>query len=275
MSFIYAKKEYLKECKLNSVQILSDTKIDTMSLNNSKTSKTYKTINTYGIIKSLIICPSCCISFAGNNIDKATKLIDSLIENKEFSIDSLMEEAFEIHNTSENINDIEFIICYSDEKNEVHINCIKNGEIEKDVYLAWIGTYAALKSLQEEVSKGLNTFSAFQNVVLGGKIDCVGGLINSVTYNYDQKSFKYQEYTLTAVYREKLYKSNDIIEIVGSKEEGAFQMHMFENMGEVYYEFPQIDRIILFTKMRYEDDDKKFPHFLLPILLEASTSKVL
>lgn len=55
-------------------------------------------------------------SFAGNNIDKATRLIDILVRKKEFSIDYLLEVAFEIHIKSKSANDIEFIICYVDEK---------------------------------------------------------------------------------------------------------------------------------------------------------------
>lgn len=54
-------------------------------------------------------------------------------------------------------------------KNEIHIYCIKNGEMERDVYVAWIGTQDALEELQKEVQNGLEVFSAFRNVVLVGK----------------------------------------------------------------------------------------------------------
>lgn len=52
MSFVYVKKEYLKEFGIFSIQILGDTKIDTISLNIPKISKTYEMVKTYGIIKS-------------------------------------------------------------------------------------------------------------------------------------------------------------------------------------------------------------------------------
>ena len=239
MSFVYVKKEYLKESGIFSIQILGDTKIDIISLNIPKISKTYKMVKTYGIIKSLIICPCCCISFAGNNIDKATRLIDILIGKKEFSIDYLLEVAFEIHKKSESANDIEFIICYVDQKNEMHIYCIKNGEMERDVYVAWIGTQAALKELQKETQNGLEVFSAFRNVVLGGKVNCVGGLVSYVNYDYEEKSFKYQDYLISDICRGQTYNTGDTIKIIGTKEEGAFQMSVSGGMEEVFYQFEE------------------------------------
>ena len=74
------------------------------------------------MVKSIIIAPKCCISFAGNNIAHAHKLL-SILYNQQFTKEYLLDLALEIHCAAPD-DDIEFIICLADEDNETELICI-------------------------------------------------------------------------------------------------------------------------------------------------------
>lgn len=123
MSFIYAKK-YHEEingeffCRTN---IFSDTKISLEGTSNCNWgTKTRKVLEKYGLIKSIIISPKCCISFAGNNIAHAHTLLSKLYDMEYFEEDKLVQTALDIHRKAPK-GEIEFIICLADEKNSTEI----------------------------------------------------------------------------------------------------------------------------------------------------------
>lgn len=134
MSFIYAEKNYIQHLdqRFPVTHIYSDTRlvIDEASSLNWNPS-TLSAIKKYGIIKSIILGPRCCISFAGNNIAYAHQLLEQLHTWQSFTGKQLIDFAYQIHKSAP-VDDIEFIICLADENDETHITCIKNNTIEAE-----------------------------------------------------------------------------------------------------------------------------------------------
>ena len=149
MSFIYAEKNRLV-CNSEIIQTLSiysDTKVSFNDNFSNWSKPTRRYLEQYGIVKSLILHSTCCISFAGNNILYVGKLLDDLAKQKDFTANYLCKKAFEIHKEAP-INDIEFIICYI-ENTEQHIVCIKNGKMHIDCINAWIGSSETFIEMQK------------------------------------------------------------------------------------------------------------------------------
>lgn len=143
MSFIFAEKSGY------CTQIYSDTKVtfdEQSKLNWGE--NTRNAMGTYGLIKSIIIRDNCCISFAGNDIRLAHKLLQQLIDLGEFSEDQLLDCALKIHRSAP-LNDIEFLVCIADKHDETNIICIKEKEITFNCSNAWIGSETAFLKMQE------------------------------------------------------------------------------------------------------------------------------
>ena len=125
MSFIYAEKYYESTLNKETVRILCDTKATLDEYSSTNISKEgCDLLSKYGLVKSTIISPKLCISFAGNNILYAAKLFKQLFELGAFEEEDVSKYALKIHKDASNPNEIEFIISYVT-NGEIHIDCIK------------------------------------------------------------------------------------------------------------------------------------------------------
>lgn len=151
MSFIYAEKYTItnEEGQLDQLSIYSDTKVMLNGAIRANWSKKQKeNIEKYGLIKSIIVSPKCCISFAGNNISHANKLLSMIYSQRSFHLDELLKWAYDIHKHAKT-DDIEFLVCFADGDDETEIISIKNNEIIRDCKSAWIGSKATFNKMQE------------------------------------------------------------------------------------------------------------------------------
>lgn len=284
MSFVYARKytiEY-EGGKLNSTDIYSDTKISLIGANKANWSEmTRKNIEKYGLIKSVILNPKCCISFAGNNIAYAHELLYKLYEKHELSEDALINLAFDIH-LSAGENEIEFIICLAHDNNETEIICIKDKKLYRNCTVAWIGSFYAFRSLREYETNNKhnnNFLDAFKYAVERCGDNSVGGFNIVVKFNDLNAKFKYGERIESVCERTQKVLSGELIKIFGSAEEGGYTACYHESCDEVIINLAQANVSIIYTqKYRLHDDDilnTNTKCFLLPIIVDSKTGKVL
>ncbi len=196
MSFVYAEKTK-KKIIGEVLSIYSDTKIEIDDTAGASLSKEQiRAIQKYGIIKSVIICPEFCISFAGNNISLASKLFKSLYEFGTFYRKDVIRLALDIHKSRESLSDIEFIITSCEDGNAM-IDCIKDGCIYGDVPFAWIGSYRAFCEFQKyrlennDGDSSDRTDNSFRRVVEGCGDESVGGFCFKVSYYHNSTGFGY------------------------------------------------------------------------------------
>lgn len=284
MSFVYAIK-YTRECEGHAhkcTHIYSDTKLTldgTSKLNWGD--NTRSAIERYGLIKSVIINPKCCISFAGNNIAFAHQLLEILYEMKEFSEEDLLHHALKIH-TDHPPDKVEFIICLADENGETEITCIKNHSIQRNCSIAWIGSYDAFKSLRKYQSDNParmdNHLCAFMHSMQDCGDETVGGFPICVIFDELEKGFEYQERLEIVTERAQEVISGMQIKLGGSAEEGAYTAHYRASNEDVIIDLEQANVTLLYTKKyRLNSEDVSNPHtkhFLLPIVVETDSCKV-
>lgn len=187
MSFVFAEK--VPQFDNNeTIKIYCDTKVSTeSSIGAGASEKLQRQLQKYGVVKSTIVCPEFCISYAGNNAFLASKLFHKLSEIKTFFREDVLREAYNVHINADDPSDIEFIIC-SIENEGLFIDCIKENKILKNISSAWLGSYKAFRSFQgfrlsskEPVHK--STHQAFRDVVSGCGDETVGGFPISVEYS--------------------------------------------------------------------------------------------
>lgn len=285
MSFVYAKK-YTTEYEggvHKRIDIYSDTKV--LLEGTSKANwgdRTRNQIEKYGLIKTIIVSPKCCISFAGNNISHAHDLLSKLYEIQQFSEDDLLNLALTIHQQAPK-DEIEFIICLADETNETEIICIKNREMQRNCTVAWIGSCYAFSCLQkyrfENPALFNNYLAAFKYAVRHCGDDSVGGLEISVGFNNATKQFIYNFRMESVVECEQKLISGMQIKIGGNAGEGAYTVYYRESNEDVLIEIEQANITLLYTKKyRLHEEDVFNPntkHFLLPLVVETDTGKVI
>lgn len=289
MSFVYAEK-----CLLNfdnetikTLSIYSDTKVSTGENRSNWSSKYVKVLDQYGLIKTLILCPTCCISFAGNNILYVTKLLDCFAGKGEFSEELLCQKAFEIHKSAPK-NDIEFLICYLC-NGEQHIVCIKEGKMDLDCTHAWIGSQETFCELQKQRMSVLDnnpeeiqnaTSNCFRKAIQETKDDSVGKhiFIHTVATSKSNR-FIYQYRTESYLDISQFVLPGETIRISGDAAEGAFTVEYLDTTEDVIINIKQADLTILYTRRfrldQFDTDNPNTRHFLLPIPCRSSTGKVL
>ena len=225
MSFIYAEKKTFNEDSFhyNSVYIFSDTKIiidDNQSANWSK--RTLDAVSKYGLIKSVNISSSCNVSFAGNNIIHANRLLSEYSTGKIKTTDEILNRAVEIHLNAPT-DEIEFLICYCDDNKELHIVCIKDKKVDRDCNSAWIGSYIAFNYMQkirfQENCPLSDKKNVSSNLFRKAIEDCgdttVGGFVVGASYYRESDSFEYID---------TFYTANDIPQTVNLGESVKFYM---------------------------------------------------
>lgn len=285
MSFIYAEKTQPENGEKVSfpIKIYSETKTKLIGAYKANWSEqAYKLIERFGFTKCININSKMALSFAGNNTAYAHDLLNWMESKGTFDEEDAINKAYEIHNST-NKDDIEFIICYVDDKNESHIVCIKEGKKDIDVPSAWIGSYTAFHKLQEIRHKNgspINTsFDHFKNAVEECEDDSVGGFIICDYYDANEEQFMFQERLEAYAEREQLIPLNGIIAFNRPSEFGDCTIHYLPDPFEVIIEFFQNRTILFYTRRyRYSEVDAnngRTNHFLLPMLIDADTNKVL
>lgn len=289
MSFIYAeKKNLLIDGKIHPItHIYSDTKITlegTSTLNWGD--QTRKAISRYGMIKTIIISPKCCISFAGNNILFAHLLFEKLYALGSVSENDIVQFAFDIHNSASK-NDIEFLICYADDNDETHIICIKERQVHYDCQVAWIGSNTAFSEMQRRrialLNQGISLSSSpigniYRNTINECSDKTVGGFEILTIYDQNQHSFFYSERVESISYHNQEVLIGNYVELVGTAENGSYTMQIHESQTEVLIDIIQPDLSILYTnRLRMCPIDANCTHtryFMLPIPIRTSTNLV-
>ena len=149
MSFVYAEK--YREAGFDSelFHVLCETKTILTDYAGANLSAVgCDMLSKYGIVKSTICCSELCVSFAGSNISYAAKLFKQLENVRSFELEEVPNLALSIHREAPSQNDIEFIVS-SYQNDAVHIDCIKENTIYKDVPNAHIGSENAFRRFQE------------------------------------------------------------------------------------------------------------------------------
>lgn len=285
MSFVFAVKHTheFDGCKKKLTYICSDTKVSLDGTSKETWGdKTWTLVNKYGLIKSVIVGPKCCVSFAGNNIAHAHKLLSQLYDKGMFSEDELLELALNIHRNAP-VDDIEFIIAIADEEDETELICIKDGEMRRNCISAWIGSQRAFSCMQEyRLGKPENSklyATAFNHAMHCCGDDSVGGFSISVKYDSSEKQFMYPDRLEIEVVRAQEVMSGMQVNLTGSAEEGACTLYYHPSSEDVAIEIGQANLMILYTKKcRLESKDSFNPHtqhFPLPILIRTDTQTII
>ncbi|MBQ5330573.1 MAG: hypothetical protein J6F31_04905 [Oscillospiraceae bacterium] len=276
VSFVYAEKNYLFDGSgKQSINILSDTKTTLIgAVLSNWTEKEINTIKNYGFLKSIIIGPKCCISFAGNNTIFAQKLLSWIFDKKIVSEGELIEKAYEIHSEAEK-DDIEFIICSSDSEKPI-ITCIKEGTINNDVSSTWIGSRSAFNTLQKLRTSSYTDIRLFKKAIDECGDDSVGGFVINCIYNGEK--FIYPERLETCVSRNQTVKPGESFKLYDTAENGGYTAYFRESNCDVIIDFEQIDISVIYTaRLRYEEDkNMEFKkHLMLPFVFCTSTNKLI
>lgn len=104
-----------------------------------------------GLLKTVILHPHICLSFAGNSLH-ATKFLKNFMDSniREWDTPRLVIELCKVHNESGLA--CEFILCESVEKSP-RITLIKGGSVHVDQQNAWIGSQPAFNKYQTSLHK--------------------------------------------------------------------------------------------------------------------------
>lgn len=285
MSFVYARKIE------NSIVILADTKI-TFDMKDETlifSKATKQKVKQFGIIKNVIISKNFCVSFAGNNIIYANKLLEKI---KHITINEIIRFALEI-NLENEINGAEFIICYADRERQ-EIYQIKDGKCE-NVPVAWIGSYIAFRYFQGvrtnefssrivsnnplgvEVSFGESAktaldceyqklFDSFHKTIFDCGDKSVGGFVIPVLFDTKSNRFFYKGYIKSYATLEQkatglrlpMYQGADI---------GTYSVLFYQSLSIVGLYIPQNNCGIIYSHYRSEASDydiKQTSSFWIP-----------
>ena len=274
MSFVFAEKvPLLDKCIGETVRVYCDTKVSPHRTIGAGVSKELQDqLQKYGFIKSTIICPEFCISYAGNDAFLASKLFHKLYEMKTFFREDVLAEAYRVHLAAKDSSDIEFIIC-SIEEDSFYIDCIKDHKIHKDVPSAWIGSFKAFSSFQgyrlnSKESVQSRTASAFKTVVSGCGDDTVGGFPIAVQYyNYD-KSFEYVEEYGFVSGKEQVVSPGENLNFYTSARDGGMSYRTIPmGVGSVILDIDQMPSSILYSRNHRYDNKVDMGEHLFGIML--------
>lgn len=280
MSFIYTEKYRDSGSNRDSVRILCDTKVTSNNYTQSNFSETaYDLIMKYGIVKSTICCPELCVSFAGNNTVYATKLFTLLNEMKSFKVEDVSDYAFKLHKDAPNSNDIEFIITYF-LNDQIHIDCIKNRTLERNLPLAHIGSEDAFRSFQSvrlstDGDVASHTERAFHQVVDEGTDETVGGNAIAVIYDYHLCSFVYRwERAFHSSKPQTVELGKNIIFYTSASDGGYSYEIEHKDIENVLLTIDQMKPAILYSRrFRIDDSDLQNPNLfglMMPMLVETN-----
>jgi len=280
MSFIYAEKYNENGLNNESVRILCDTKTTLTNYSSANFSSIARNlISQYGIIKSTICCPELCVSFAGNNTVFATKLFKQLFDMRHFELEDVSGYALNLHRNAPDVNDIEFIITYVS-NGQIHIDCVKNGELTKDLCFAHIGSNAAFNEFQQKrlhpnKNASDQTEHAFYEIVEGCSDDTVGGFSVKVIFDFQSNSFVYQWRRHFITGRDQIVEPGKSIRFDTSPSDGNYSYEIEPiDIENVLFKIDQMKPDILFSrKFRLDPADtnnKNLFGLMMPMLVATN-----
>jgi len=285
MSFVYAEQSNIEN--VASVHIYSDTKLtfDDRSPNIANWGNaTLRRVMRFGLVKSMIISPKCCLSFAGNDISYAHRLLSDIFIARFLENDELLSLALSVHKEA-GPDKCEFIICLADDEDNVSITCIKNGEMHQNCPQAWIGSYDTFYNLrkQQEMAraekKTPSIGSMIQEAIHEGHDPTVGGFMINVRYDSFAHHFVYSECLESSVEYPQVVKLGEKIRFYDDASKGGYTVYYRESDSDVIIDFQQADISVAYTnRYRYEEEteiNEYTKHFMLPIFFKTSTGKVL
>ena len=285
MSFIYATKYTSDERHRKCVRIFSDTQVkpkDATTFNWGK--RPLEWVQRYGLVKSMILTPKCCFSFAGNNIRFANVFLERLYAKRFCSDDELISLAFSVHQEAGQEN-IEFLFCIADESDHISITCVKDGRIDYDCHSAWLGSYDTFRELQklhleqgQEISWQIIRQAISNCQKKPDKEDGrfgVGGFIVEVIYDFHLHQFLYTERMETWFERKQLVKLGDTIKLFATAEEGGYTAHYRESSRDFVVDLDQPKITVGFTSQYRLAEENSINsstnHLMLPILMQTET----
>ena len=280
MSFIYAEKYREDDSDRESIRILCDTKVTPGRFTSAHFSEAEADlVKKYGIVKSTICCPELCVSFAGNNTLYASELFRLLNDKGSFEPEVVSSYALSIHQKAPSLDDIEFIVTYF-LNGQLHIDCVKNGSLQRDCLFAHIGSEDAFSEFQRiRLTSGgdpaKQTELAFSNVVAGCKDNTVGGRAIGVSYDYEINSFVYQWERAFHTEKSQTVALGEPIVFYSSANDGGYSyevVHM--DIENVLFIIDQMEPEILYSRRsRVDARDVDNPHLfglMLPMLVEPN-----
>ena len=271
MSFVYAVKDSIKISDVNyyKIDVFSDTKITFGKYGNIIWDKEkFKLIEKYGLIKCMIVSEKCCVSFAGNDIFRANELLTSIYKDRNVDPQSIIKKAYTIHCSCLDKNDIEFIVCFCDKYEQLHITCIKDGECYADVDSAYIGSSSSYKVMQHKRllynTKSINTI--FDEVLNSTIDDSVGGFTIQASYSPFDKTFSYPQIYKTYYEKKQVVKPGQSVIVYGDASEGGYSLCYSKNQNELMIYVYQ-GQFSINYKMDLKSTNDKIKYFLLPNIL--------
>ena len=78
-----------------------------------------------------------------------------ILNNKNYNLEKIVQNAFNIYNSAQ-IDDLEFIIDYYEDKNKNELISIKDGKIVRNCKRAWLGSacaYYEFMRLEQEITR--------------------------------------------------------------------------------------------------------------------------
>ena len=288
MSFIYAIKFPYDNFgqERENVQIFSETMITPRDTNGFQWGKrTLELVKRYGLIKSMILSPKCCFSFAGNDIRYANIFLDRLYKKRNCSDKELIELAFSVHKEAGS-DAIEFIICTADDEDRLTITCIKDGTVHYNCSVAWLGDKNVFERLQQLrlLDEEKNIFAAFKLAIEksqqpekeDGRFS-VGGFIVQVMYRFSEHRFVYPFHFDTHVEREQTVKPGEDIRLFAPAEDGGYTATCRDSTKDFIIDLEQPNITIAYTdRYRYAEPDSinsSTNHLMLPMLIQTDSGK--
>ena len=260
MSFVYAFQDE------EGITVISDTKIGIdQNVKGWESQQMKLNIEAFGIIKCMILNPHLLLAFAGNNIKYVDDLMAKLKE-KPFTIDEMIQWAYNIHLRTKKDNDIEFIICYFDE-NEQKIVSIKDKKEPEILPFAWIGSVDTFKEyrrlmMEDESSSSYKRVNCIINAIQSGVDDSVGGVIVTVNANKNRPVFCYWEKFVSCPINQCI-KPNENLILSDGPEKGYYTYQVYQSEQNVALYFLEGEFGVIYSSIG-EEKELNMEHLYLP-----------
>lgn len=259
MSFVYAFHDE------EGITVISDTKIGIdKNVKGWESQQMKSNIETLGIIKCMILNPHLLLAFAGNNIMYANNFIANLKE-KPFTVNEMVQWAYDIHLQAKE-NDIEFIICYFDEKEQIIVS-IKDKKEPEILPFAWIGSVDTFKEYRRLMMEDKNQSLGKQedsiiSAMQSGVDDSVGGVIITARAKKDRPIFCYTEKLVCYPINQCIKPGENLI-LSDGPENGYYTYQIYQSEQNVALYFLEGEFGVIYSSMG-EEKNVKMEHLYLP-----------
>lgn len=254
MSFIYA------EIYNDQFHIYADTKItcDEDRKKDWESEEQFNLVKQYGMVKNIIVRDNLVVCYAGNNVYLAAELFNEI---NGLSVEQIISKAFLIHFNAENVNDIEFLICYV-ENGKKSIVCIKENR-KLNCESEYIGSDKAGQLLKNKLNEReitsevfgktkremhINTYTIFREIVSGNSIEGVGGFIISIIWSEGEQSFVYSETVMcNAGFVSQIVQPGEAIDFSMNVGSGTFGLQIISDGRDIVIWIEELGHHIRYT----------------------------